>query len=265
MAGHGNVRARERWEDGTAWPLIAASVLFLIAYSWGILEQHKPHWLTVTFAVVLVLVWVLFVVDFVVRLVLSPRKWEFVRRNPIDLASVLLPLARPFRLLKELSKVPLLRGNTGKHLRRRVVIIASSFVVMFIYVISLAVYSVERDAPGATITSFGDSVWWAIVTMATVGYGDYVPVTVTGRILAVLLMIGGIGIVGTASATIVTALNDRTAHLRQNHQDDQAHGRQFGHTPELHFSDDSETSTTTRTAGTTRDDLTGGPPQQPPA
>ncbi|MFF1633674.1 potassium channel family protein [Leifsonia sp. NPDC058248] len=235
MAAQGNLRARKRWEDATAWPLIAASVLFLIAYSWGILEPRRPGWLSITLAVVLVLVWVLFVVDFVVRLSLSPRKWEFVRQNPIDLASVLLPLARPFRLLKELSKVPLLRGNTGQHLRRRVVIIAASFVVMFIYVISLAVYSVERDAPGASITSFGDSVWWAIVTMATVGYGDYVPVTVTGRVLAVLLMIGGVGIVGTASATIVTALNDRTAHLRQN-RDDHSHGHELGHSPELDLS-----------------------------
>ena len=57
-----------------------------------------------------------------------------------------------------------------------------------------------------------------LVTMATVGYGDYFPVTVTGRILAVLLMIGGIAIVGTASATIVTALNDRTAQLHQRRQ-----------------------------------------------
>jgi voltage-gated potassium channel len=223
-------RARTRWEQATTWPLIAASVVFLIAYSWVILEPRMPGWLSTVLLVVLGIVWAAFAVDFVVRLVLSPRKWLFVRDNLIDLLSVLLPLARPFRLLRELSKLPFLRGNTGGHLRRRVLIIAASFVIMFIYVISLAVYSVERTAPHGNIASFGDSVWWACVTMATVGYGDYYPVTVPGRILAVLLMIGGVAIVGTASATIVTSLNDRAARLRHRHDSDPNSDREGEHT-----------------------------------
>jgi voltage-gated potassium channel len=52
--------------------------------------------------------------------------------------------------------------------------------------------------------------------MATVGYGDYYPVTVPGRVLAVVLMIGGVAIVGTASATIVNLLNDRTRSIRRD-------------------------------------------------
>jgi voltage-gated potassium channel len=221
MPGIGDTQARTRWEAATTWPLIVASVIFLIAYSWLILEPRMPGWLSALLAVLLGLVWVAFAGDFVVRLLLSPGKWTFVRQNLIDLASVLFPLARPFRLLRELSKVPGLRGNTGGHLRRRVLVVAGSFVVMFIYVISLAVYSVERGATHGNIDSFGNAVWWAIVTMATVGYGDYFPVTVEGRILAVFLMIGGVAIVGTASATIVTALNDRAAALRRRHETEQ--------------------------------------------
>ena len=90
---------------------------------------------------------------------------------------------------------------------------------MFIYVISLAEYAVERDAEGALITSFGDSVWWACVTMATVGYGDYYPVTVTGRILAVILMVGGIAIVGAATATFVSYVNERMSTAREHEHD----------------------------------------------
>ena len=69
----------------------------------------------------------------------------------------------------------------------------------------------ERDAPGATITTFGDAIWWAIVTVATVGYGDTYPVTFGGRAYAVLLMIGGIAIVGTSSAVVISYLGDRMA------------------------------------------------------
>jgi voltage-gated potassium channel len=211
----GNEEAKKRWETATIWPLIGASLLFLVGYSWLILEPHMPPSLSAVLVLMLALVWVSFVVDYVVRLVLSPKKWDFVRANPVDLASILIPLARPFRLVSDLHRLPALRGNSGTHLRRRVIIVAASFVVMFIYVIALAVYSVERSAPGGNITSFGNAVWWACVTMATVGYGDYYPVTVPGRILAVLLMTGGVAIVGTASATIVSYLNDRTRHLRE--------------------------------------------------
>jgi voltage-gated potassium channel len=123
-------------------------------------------------------------------------------------------MARPFRLLTGLSRIHGLRGNTAAHLRRRVLIIAASFVLMFIYVVALAELQAERYAHGSNIRTFGDALWWACVTMSTVGYGDYYPVTLTGRLLAVVLMIGGIAIVGTASATIVSYLNERTAHLR---------------------------------------------------
>lgn len=211
----GDEGRRARWEDATAWPLLAASALFLVAYSWSILQPSRPAWFGALLTAVLFAVWAAFLVDYVVRLSLSRRKWLFVRSNPIDLASVLFPVARPFRLLRELQRIPLLRGRSPAHVRSRVLIVAGSSVVMFVYVISLAVYQAERYAPHASIRSFGDAVWWACVTIATVGYGDYAPVTITGRIFAVVLMIGGVAIVGTASATIVSYINEHSQHLRQ--------------------------------------------------
>ncbi|WP_285113816.1 potassium channel family protein [Leifsonia sp. fls2-241-R2A-40a] len=210
---------RLRWERATAWPGIGASVLFLIAYSWNILDETKSATTTVILVVVLVAVWAFFVLDFVTRLVLARHKSDFVRHNLVDLLSVFVPMARPFRLLTGLRHLPGLQGNSGSHLRRRVIIIAASFIIMFIYVISLAEFQVERYAHGSNIRSFGDSVWWACVTMATVGYGDYYPVTVPGRVLAVVLMVGGVAIVGTASATIVNYLNERTRALRHDREE----------------------------------------------
>ena len=210
--------ARDRWEDVTTWPLMAASVLFLIAYSWSILDTTLTSDGAIVIGVILALVWVAFIIDYVVRIVLSPHKWFFIGHSKVDLLSVILPIARPFRLLKYLGRIPLLGGNSGAALRRRVIIIAATFVVMFIYVISLAEYAAERGAKGANITSFGDSIWWACVTMATVGYGDYFPITIMGRVLAVILMVGGIAIVGTASGTLVSFLNDRMVTARAREQ-----------------------------------------------
>jgi voltage-gated potassium channel len=204
----------KRWEQATVWLGIGGSVLFLVVYSWVVLDTTMSLAVYRLLIAVLAIVWVYFFVDYAVRLALAHNKARFVRRNLVDLASVLIPVARPFRLLSGVARLRAFRGNTGSHLRRRVIVVAATFVVMFIYTISLAVYQVERDAHGSNIHSFGDALWWACVTMATVGYGDYYPVTVAGRMLAVILMIGGIGIVGTASATIVSYLNESTQHLR---------------------------------------------------
>ena len=212
----GDDRKRIEWERRTALPLVAAAFVFLVCYSWAVLDVTMPAGADEALVAVLALIWLLFFVDYVVRLTLAEHKWMFVRGHPLDLASVLLPIARPFRMLTDLYKLPWLRGDSGGQLRRRVIITAATFVVLFIYVISLAEYSVERGAPGSNIDSFGNAVWWACVTMATVGYGDYYPVTIPGRMLAVVLMIGGVAIVGTASATIVNYLNERTDRIRRN-------------------------------------------------
>ncbi|UAJ80626.1 potassium channel family protein [Leifsonia sp. ZF2019] len=223
----GDDAGRERWERATAWPGVVASVVFLIAYSWEILDERPARWLHALLVGVLLAVWLFFLVDYVIRFALADDKVRFVRRNKVDLLSVFLPMARPFRLLTGLSRIHGFRGDSPAHVRRRVLVIAGAFVVMFIYTIALAVYRAERYAPGGNIHSFGDAVWWACVTMATVGYGDFYPVTITGRVLAVVLMIGGIAIVGTASATVVSFLNERTQYLRHDHSSPRELGREL--------------------------------------
>lgn len=61
----------------------------------------------------------------------------------------------------------------------------------------IAEYLVEHEHTGANITNLGDSFWWAVVTITTVGYGDYYPVTAAGRIIAIFIMFSGIGIFAT--------------------------------------------------------------------
>ena len=62
----------------------------------------------------------------------------------------------------------------------------------------------EHDAPGANITTLGTAFWWAIVTTTTVGYGDTYPVTQAGRVIASVIMLVGIGLIGTVSATVAS-------------------------------------------------------------
>lgn len=89
---------------------------------------------------------------------------------------------------------------TLENTRMSVVILATA-AFSIIFVGGFGVYLAEHAHPGANITQFGDAVWWAVVTLATVGYGDYYPVTAVGRIIAIFMMISGVGIFALMVAT----------------------------------------------------------------
>ena len=73
------------------------------------------------------------------------------------------------------------------------------------------VLSFEGNAPGSNIHNFGDAIWWAIVTVTTVGYGDRYPVTPGGRGVAVVLMLVGIGLIGVLTATVASYFVEQKA------------------------------------------------------
>jgi Ion channel len=76
-------------------------------------------------------------------------------------------------------------------------VVASSIIIVG----GFGVFLAEQGNPGANITQFGDAVWWAVVTVATVGYGDYYPVTAVGRIIAIFMILSGVGIFALMVAT----------------------------------------------------------------
>jgi voltage-gated potassium channel len=76
-----------------------------------------------------------------------------------------------------------------------------SIVVAAVFVSAFFMWRVEYNAPGATINTFRNAIWWAVTT-TTVGYGDYTPVTAADRGIAMIVMIVGIGLIGTVSPIV---------------------------------------------------------------
>ncbi len=76
-------------------------------------------------------------------------------------------------------------------------VIPISLIFLIVIFGGIGVYLAEHEQQGADITNLGNAFWWAVVTITTVGYGDYYPVTSAGRLIAVLVMFTGIGIVLT--------------------------------------------------------------------
>jgi voltage-gated potassium channel len=176
------------------------------------LDPSKAHgWSGTLFEAVFIVSWGMFLVDYVVRLLLSRRRGRFVVRNLADLGAVVLPMLRPLRLLRLITLLSILNKHAGGAFRGRVAVYVAGASALVLFVASLAMLDAERNAAGSNITSFGDSVWWALTTVTTVGYGDHYPVTLIGRCVAAALMLAGIALIGVVTGSFATWLVERVA------------------------------------------------------
>jgi voltage-gated potassium channel len=147
---------------------------------------------------------VVYAVDITVRARLAPHHWFYVRHNPLSVASVFLPFLRVLFSLQLLRSV-FQRGNFGRFA------LAASLLFLNL---TLVVYFFERHAPHGNIKSVGNALWWAVVTLTTVGYGDFYPVTWQGRVAAALLMFVGFAVLATVTAQISSSFIDQAARAR---------------------------------------------------
>jgi len=223
-----NRRARRRgdeirtaWEQRSEWPLILLSLIFLAAYAWPILDPHLPDRVRRACEIASLVAWAAFAADYGVRLTLAADRWAFVRQHVVDLAAVVLPVARPLRALRIVAALNVLNRRAHVGFRGRVVGYTLTATVLVALVASLAMLDTERGKPGANISSFGDAIWWALETMTTVGYGDRYPTTGEGRLVAAGLMVAAIALLGVITASFASWLIERVRGLEQSESDTQ--------------------------------------------
>jgi voltage-gated potassium channel len=204
----GSTPGLRRWETVTYWPLTVVALLFVIVYTVQVIGRLDGGAQTVT-NIVIGGTWIVFAVDYLARLLLARPRGRWFRAHLFDLAVVFIPTLRPIRLLGALTRLASFRRSAASSLRARLIVYGLGAALLMIWQISLWVLSVERDAPGADIRSFGDAIWWAFCTVTTVGYGDFAPVTPAGRFFAVLLMAGGVVLVGLIVATFSSWVMER--------------------------------------------------------
>ena len=184
-------------------PLTILALVFLGVYGAPIIWTDLPPAVGRALVVANVVIWVIFALDLLARVVLSERRWRYLASHPIDLAIVVLPVLRPLRALRLLAvaQAVLQRGAIGGMLWRTTQLV-TTVTILVALVAALTVLDVERDAEDANITTFSDALWWAATTVTTVGYGDRFPVTGVGRTVAVALMVVGIALVGVVTASV---------------------------------------------------------------
>lgn len=202
MLGMKQPSRQARWERRTQVPLLVLAVAFAVAYAVPIVAPDAGEGVHRACTHAEWAVWAAFAVDYLVRLGLAADRRVFVRTHWLDLAAVVLPLVQPLRLLRLVATLMLVGRRARMAPQVRLTTYVAGAVVGLLMFGSLAVLSVERDAPQGNIKNLGDAVWWSFTTMTTVGYGDHSPTTGLGRLVAVGLMLSGIALLGVVTANI---------------------------------------------------------------
>src|SRR5690349_21066635 len=197
------------WEHATAYPLTALSVLFIAVYAWPILDPAMhPLWRHLC-AVVDLAIWALFCIEYLIRLSLARHKRRFVRSHWFDLAVLVLPVLRPLRALRMLNALRVINRHAVAWTRGRLAVYVIAATILIVLMAGLAVLDAERGHPGSTIHTYPEALWWAVCTITTVGYGDLYPETAEGRLVALALMIGGLGLIGFTTGSLASWIVDR--------------------------------------------------------
>lgn len=213
MREHGNETASDkqeiqrrqtrlnRLEHLAELPLIILSI-FMIPLLVGPLFWQLTPIEEASFFAVDGIIWAIFATYLGVKFLFWPDKRSFVRNNWVDIIVVFLPFFRPLRLLRLFAF-----GSRASVRFKKITDVDSVFVYAIgLVVISSTIIASTEMQNNPSINTFADSLWWSLVTVTTVGYGDIVPQTVIGRAMGVILMISGVGLFGIVTANLASFL-----------------------------------------------------------
>jgi len=201
---------QRRWQHIMDIPLTIAAAVFLAAYAWEVIANLSGRAMLIA-EVIIAVTWVVFVFDYLVNLALAKDRWHWFTRHLFDLLVVVLPMLRPLRLLRLVTLLSALQRRAGTAVRGSVLTYAVGSSVLVVFVAGLAILDTERTAANTQISNLGDGIWWAFVTITTVGYGDIYPTTQLGRVIAAGVMVAGIALLGVVTATLASWIVERVA------------------------------------------------------
>ncbi len=216
----------DRIEHVTRFPMTLLGVAWLVVGVVVLTTDVEDAASTALVATLFVL-WVVMLVEYVVRLVVTPDAKGYLRRRWVEPATVVLPALQGWHIVGIERMSLLVREG---ELRLEFILKHHSLFRVLLAVIGVLflgawlVLLFEQHTKGSNIHDYPDALWWAIVTVTTVGYGDRYPISEGGRIVAVVLMLVGIGLIGVLTATVASVfIKEHTdankEELKKSHAD----------------------------------------------
>jgi voltage-gated potassium channel len=204
----------------------------LLGFAWAVcgiivLTTHSRGTTSKAFVVALFVIWFLVVLESLIRYVVVPDRRRYFACRRIEPVLVVVPFFQFWKVVgveqtsviwgEGFSRVLAILRHRGLF---RVLLSATGLLFLGAWVVLLF----EKHVPNSNIHSYPDALWWAVVTVTTVGYGDRFPVTAGGRAVAVILMLIGIGLIGVLTATVASFFvqehtDANKAQLQAAHED----------------------------------------------
>jgi voltage-gated potassium channel len=206
----------EQWQDWLKIPMLVLSFawlgLFIVELVWGL----NPLLVTIG-----ITIWIIFIIDFGIEILLAPRKLFYLRHHWLIAFSLMVPALRTFQIigfLRVLQPLHAVRGlqllqimtgtNRGMRLfaasvERRGFSYVVGLTAIVILTGAAGMYAFEHKLPGSAITDYGTALWWTAMVMTTIG-SDYFPKTEEGRVLCFLLALYAVAIGGYVTAMLAT-------------------------------------------------------------
>lgn len=191
------------------------SIVMTLQYYMGTLNLGKYPWVLIDSFIIVV-----FAIDYFYRLLAVKNKWLFFKHNVFDLLAILptsillgllglagIHVGHTMKLVQFVRMVGIL-GKINRIMKTHDVIYLT-YASVSVLVVTASFYSIVEKI------SLKQSLWWAIVTSSTVGYGDVSPTTNTGKLLSTFLMIVGIGFVGALTSTLASFFTARKINVRR--------------------------------------------------
>ena len=209
-----------RWFAFFIQALILVSI---VTFSVETLPNLKPETRTILRVIEIFCV-VVFTIEYILRIYVADSKPRFIFSffGLIDLLAILpfylsfgvdLRSLRALRFLRLFRVLKLVRYNKAMNHFIKAMSSAKEQIFLFIFITviliyfaAVGIYYFENEAQPEKFTSIFDSLWWAIITLTTVGYGDVYPITVGGKVFTFMILLIGLGIVAVPTGIIASAL-----------------------------------------------------------
>ncbi len=223
---------RERSEQHPGRMAIAETAMAILGLLWmALLILELTYGLGPVLNAVFEGIWIVFVLEFVVRFILASDRGDYLKANWLVGLSLLIPairVLRVFRVLRLFRMAPVVRGvllarlfassrrsmrALGHMMRRRGFAYVVLVTLIVTFVGAAGMYAFEKGATdtGDGFTSYWDALWWTAMLLTTIG-SQYWPVTAVGRILAILLSIYAVSVLGYIAAVLASYFIGRDAN-----------------------------------------------------